>query len=31
VIYLTGDAWIGAWARRRAEIDETILLLEPVE
>jgi hypothetical protein len=31
VIYLTGDAFIGAWARRRAEIDETILLLEPVE
>jgi hypothetical protein len=31
VIYLTGDAFIGAWARRRAEIEETILLLEPVE
>jgi hypothetical protein len=31
VIYLTGDAFIGAWAHRRAEIDETILLLEPVE
>jgi hypothetical protein len=30
VIYLTSDAFIGAWARRRAEIDETILLLEPV-
>jgi hypothetical protein len=31
VLYLTDDAFIGAWARRRAEVEDNILLLEPVE
>ena len=31
VIYLTSGAFIGAWAAGGPEIDETILLLEPVE
>jgi hypothetical protein len=31
LLYLTDDPFIGAWARRRAQIDQTITLLEPVE
>lgn len=31
VLYLTDDAFIGAWARRRAQVEDNILLLEPVE
>lgn len=31
VLYLTDDAFIGAWARRRAEVEDSIVLLEPVE
>jgi hypothetical protein len=31
VLYLTDDAFIGAWARRRAEVEDNIILLEPVE
>jgi hypothetical protein len=31
LLYLTDDAFIGAWARRRAQVEDNILLLEPVE